>query len=114
MDNIEEENFKLMKYFEKKNKQRANNWVMITTDGDIFYGQCEKEFVNFGDFPPIKIEFVDQVSLPSGNTINILKTYPKSSDPINQWAEVCELNIKGPFVFKSEWIFSYLDIEKLF
>jgi hypothetical protein len=113
MDNVKY-NLKLIKYFEKKNKQQANNWVMITIDGDILYGQDKDGFVYFSNFPPIKIEFIDQVSLPSGNIINILKTYPKPTEPINQWAEICELDIRGSFAFKSEWIFSYLDIEKLF
>jgi len=116
MDDIEniEYNYNLMKYFEKKNKQRANNWVLITTGGDIIYGQDKDGFVYFENHPAIRIEFIDQVVLPSGNNIQILKTFPKSTDVLNQYAQVCELDIKGSFAFKSEWIFSHLDINKLF
>lgn len=116
-----EYNSSLEKYFKNKIKQRPNNWVMITTDDEMLYGKESGKYVNFEGYNPILIEFMDDILLPSGNTIQIVDTHKiktkilnKSPNRIlNKWAEACDLKIYGPFVFKSEWIFSILDIEKL-
>jgi hypothetical protein len=92
--------------------KQTKNWVMITTKGEIIYGKEIADFVHFKEFV-FKIEFIDHGVLPSGNTIQILKTYPKEIDTLNKWAQKCEIELKGPFIFKSEWLFSNLDIEKL-
>lgn len=112
MDENIEYNFSLMKYFKNKNKQRPNCWVMITTEDVLLYGKESGKFVHFEGYPPIFIDFIDDVLLPSGNSIQIVKT--KKGKTLNKWSQACGLEIYGEFVFKSEWIFSQLDIERLF
>jgi hypothetical protein len=110
MDENDEYSFSPMKYFKNKNKQRPTCWVLIEAD-NLLYGRESGKFVHFEGYPPILIDFIDDVLLPSGNSIQVVKTKGKH---LNKWSKICGLEIYGPFVFKSEWIFSYLDIERLF
>jgi hypothetical protein len=94
---------------------KATNWVLIEPNGNLHYGFLDANLLNFPTHNEevwyIPTFYKEKIEMPSKNDIKLVITEYQGS--INPWALLLGYEIKGPFIFNSDYPFGIVDIQML-